>query len=167
MSYLKRIVALSMVVALSVFAMACGEDDSPASEETTFSLDSEVEEVEEECRGPNPAGCTQTGCEDGEVCEVDPDSCEPSACSCDDGSWVCTDDCAGGGQCVDEEQSCEGPNPAGCTQTGCEDGEKCLVDEDTCAPSTCSCTDDGNWLCTDDCGGGGQCVSEEEYEEAG
>ena len=59
-----------------------------------------------------------------------------------------------------DEPECQGPNPAGCTATGCDAGEECVVDTDTCEPSTCGCSD-GYWMCTADCGGGGVC---EQYD---
>ncbi len=111
------------------------------------------------CEGPNPAGCeSDEDCADGEVCADDPDSCDPSSCSCDEssGSWTCTDDC-GGTVCQPEndDTACEGPNPAGCeTDEDCADGEVCADDPDSCDPSSCSCDESsGTWTCTDDCGG--------------
>jgi hypothetical protein len=47
---------------------------------------------------------------------------------------------------------CEGPNPAGCISNACPPNAVC----DTsigCFPSQCDCSD-GQWVCTDDCGGG-------------
>ncbi len=47
-----------------------------------------------------------------------------------------------------------GPNPAGCRQQGCPDGQICGIG-DTCIPSFCECDPDlGQWVCTEDCGGG-------------
>ena len=56
------------------------------------------------CIEESPAGCFQTGCEEGYECVVLPDDCVASSCFCDDslnfyGSWYCTEDC-GGGTCV-------------------------------------------------------------------
>ena len=56
------------------------------------------------CYDQNPAGCFQTGCDEGYECAVLPNDCVASACFCDDsfglyGSWVCTEDC-GGGSCI-------------------------------------------------------------------
>ena len=53
------------------------------------------------CSEPNPAGCIQTGCQEGYEC-VDNVECTPSQCYCDDsyGYWSCTEDC-GGGTCVE------------------------------------------------------------------
>ena len=56
------------------------------------------------CFEENPAGCFQTGCEEGYECVVLPNDCVASSCFCDDnfnlyGSWICTEDC-GGGTCV-------------------------------------------------------------------
>ena len=50
----------------------------------------------------NPAGCFQTGCDEGYECIVDPNECVPSWCGCDGfyGEWFCTEDC-GGGSCVE------------------------------------------------------------------
>ena len=50
------------------------------------------------CFEESPAGCFQTGCDDGYECVVLPDDCVASTCFCDDsfglyGSWVCTEDC--------------------------------------------------------------------------
>lgn len=52
-----------------------------------------------EC-GPNPAGCTSTGCPSGMRCDTNV-GCRPSGCGCDTstGHWTCTADC-GGGTCV-------------------------------------------------------------------
>ena len=53
------------------------------------------------CIEESPAGCFQTGCEEGYECVVLPDDCTASSCFCDDslnlyGSWICTEDCGGG-----------------------------------------------------------------------
>ena len=53
-------------------------------------------------------------------------------------------------------QDCEGPNPAGCKNTGCDDGFTCEFDV-ACTASSCFCSEiDGetHWNCTKDCGGG-------------
>ena len=85
--------------------------------------------------------------------------------------WVC--DCmplpnsiCANGQC--DLTYCEGPNPAGCIETGCQDGYEC-VDfgnseyADFCVSSSCFCDEnfiyDSYWGCTDDCNGG-TCVPE-------
>lgn len=48
---------------------------------------------------------------------------------------------------------CTTPNPAGCGANACPPNAVC--DRNLgCAPSSCSCGDDGTWSCTDDCGGG-------------
>jgi hypothetical protein len=117
------------------------------------------------CDEPNPQGCRDTGCPDGQVCQLDlPGACIPSSCECDPdtGIWACTEDC-GGGACVeDEPPGCIGPNPGGCRNQGCPDGLRCSLDlEDGCAPSSCGCDEDtGMWLCTADCGGG-VCVEDD------
>jgi hypothetical protein len=105
------------------------------------------------CEDPNPAGCKQTGCKAGEVCaDV---GCTPSVCGCDPqtGEWICTADC-GGGTCVPADPgTCPGPNPQGCMNKGCPDGQKCV--QQGCAPSVCNCdAQTGSWFCTADCGGG-------------
>ena len=47
------------------------------------------------CEGPAPTGCLDdSDCDDDAVCDFD--ECGPSACACDLGAWVCTDDCFGG-----------------------------------------------------------------------
>lgn len=105
------------------------------------------------CEGPNPAGCVQTGCAMGEVCDTNL-GCMPSGCACDEsnGSWGCTADC-GGGVCVPDPSGCDAPYPGGCMQTGCPLDQVCAMTSGVCVPSSCVC--DGNdWLCTDDCGGG-------------
>ncbi|MEZ4472441.1 MAG: hypothetical protein R3F60_16930 [bacterium] len=109
------------------------------------------------CEGPNPQGCfgDGSGCAPGEVCQALPDDCRPSGCGCDaeTGTWICTADC-GGGTCVAGPMGCEGPSPAGCRQTGCPAGQACEVLPNDCRPSSCMCTDAGQWACTRDCGGG-------------
>jgi hypothetical protein len=113
-----------------------------------------VADTGETCDEPNPAGCEQTGCDDGEVCAPS-DDCIPSHCECNGSDWMCTRDC-GGGVCITKSDTCDEPNPAGCTQEGCPSGETCQTDPNECAPSQCNCSD-GQWVCTRDCGGGGTC----------
>jgi len=72
--------------------------------------------------------------------------------------WVC--DCfdlpyaeCNLGQC--ELTYCIESNPAGCQNTGCDDGFECIIDVNDCIPSSCWCEEfTGNWICTEDCGGG-------------
>ena len=74
--------------------------------------------------------------------------------------WVC--DCMElpYAQCLDGTCSpayCMGENPAGCFETGCDEGYECIVTEDDCIPSSCFCDEStfyGSWFCTEDCGGG-------------
>ncbi len=64
---------------------------------------------------------------------------------------------------------CDQPNPAGCTSDDrCEDGERC-IDDGECRSSNCFCDAlTGDWMCTDDCGGGictgvtSHCTSDDE-----
>ena len=57
------------------------------------------------------------------------------------------------GQC--ELTYCLESNPAGCQNTGCDDGFECIIDVNDCIPSSCWCEEfTGNWICTEDCGGG-------------
>lgn len=123
------------------------------------------------CKGPNPAGCVQTGCPDGQECVTDDaDACTPSSCGCDPATdtWICTTDCNGGvcvargdaGSDAGGEAACEGPNPAGCVSTGCPSGQTCVDDGSACVPSGCGCdASSGTWTCTADCNGG-VCVDE-------
>ena len=47
-----------------------------------------------------PSGCTQYGCPAGQRCVRQEGGCSPSRCSCSEGGWMCTRDCAGGGTCM-------------------------------------------------------------------
>jgi hypothetical protein len=50
---------------------------------------------------------------------------------------------------------CMSDNPAGCSQTGCDEGYECIFDPNECVPSWCGCSGFyGEWFCTEDCGGG-------------
>ena len=106
------------------------------------------------CPGINPQGCHHLGCAAGQQCEVAPNTCVPTACTCDPiKGWTCTEDCVGG-TCVASQ--CAGPSPAGCKGVGCPEGYTCQdTDQGSCTPSACSC-DSGlsAWTCTPDCGGG-------------
>jgi len=90
----------------------------------------------EACDGPNPAGCTGTGCPDGYMCAMRDGGCSPSLCSCDEElGWVCTDDCSGGGVCVAEPVRCRDADQ-------CPDGQDCR-DGVCIVPATdCSSADD-------------------------
>jgi hypothetical protein len=85
--------------------------------------------------------------------------------------WVC--DCmplpnsiCTAGEC--ELTYCDGPNPAGCFDSGCQDGYECIDFgnsgyADFCVASSCFCDEDfiyqTYWTCTEDCNGG-TCVPE-------
>ena len=86
------------------------------------------------CDGPNPAGCSSVGCPAGEICQPTGDAvCLPSSCFCDEASasWICTDDCGGGGTCepaepgeCDSDDDCEIYSicmDGTCTEIGCPD----------------------------------------------
>jgi len=77
------------------------------------------------------------------------------------------DGCAGGvcdcsaepyAQCINgtcTSAYCMSENPAGCFETGCDEGYECIVLEEECVPSSCFCDGFyGDWFCTEDCGGG-------------
>ena len=75
--------------------------------------------------------------------------------------WVC--DCMGlpYAQCIDETCSpsyCIDENPAGCFETGCDEGYECIDGPNDCTPSSCFCDESagfyGSWFCTEDCSGG-------------
>ncbi len=76
-------------------------------------------------------------------------------------SWVCDCSAEPYAQCIDgtcTSAYCMSNNPAGCFQTGCDEGYECIIDESECMPSWCGCDGFyGNWFCTEDCGGG-SCV---------
>ena len=96
-------------------------------------------------------------CGEGFACEVDPDTCSPSACGCDPttGQVICTADC-GGAECVPTEQPdpCEDFVPPCQSDDDCGDGEVCGTDTTTCSPSVCGCdSETGNVFCTQDCAG--------------
>jgi hypothetical protein len=50
--------------------------------------------------------------------------------------------------------ACTTPNPAGCPQVPCAGDETCWMRQGDCRPGSCTCSDDGQWACTRDCGGG-------------
>lgn len=57
----------------------------------------------------------------------------------------------------DADPRCPGPNPAeSCLDDGCPGAQECVQVEGGCAPSHCSCGDDG-WMCTADCGPAYEC----------
>jgi len=72
-------------------------------------------------------------------------------------SWVCDCSAEPYAQCIGGTCSsayCMSQNPAGCFQTGCDEGYECII-SDECVPSWCECDGlYGNWYCTEDCGGG-------------
>jgi hypothetical protein len=107
-----------------------------------------------ECSEPNPAGCVYSGCPEDQACALLSGLCVHSKCECVGDGWICSEDCTGGA-CVDEV-SCEGPNPAGCSDDEqCPDGERCLAPEDdACIPLGCACDLTGEWSCLEDCSGG-------------
>lgn len=120
--------------------------------------DPDEETPPNDCTDPNPVGCMNIGCPDGEFCAVIEGECNPSECYCSDAGWECAADCFGG-TCV-PVRACEEPNPAGCYQESCSRGQACMPDPDpeACHPTSCECNEEtGDWDCTEDCGGGGTC----------
>ncbi len=73
-------------------------------------------------------------------------------------TWVCDCSAEPYAQCIDgtcTSAYCMSGNPAGCDQTGCDEGYECVVDPNECVPSWCGCDGFyGEWFCTEDCGGG-------------
>ena len=75
--------------------------------------------------------------------------CVSGVCDCMDLPYSI---CGYSGFC--ELSYCGEPNPAGCIQTGCQDGYECVYNTE-CTSSDCYCDDTyGYWICTEDCGGG-------------
>lgn len=111
------------------------------------------------CEGPDPSmSCMDSGCPEGQVCEMVPDGCAPSACACSDGLWECTADCGPEYACVDDAPApgCPEEMPDfrdACVEDGlaCSWGMECCCGD--CYPSMeCTCMD-GEWACgaTDAC----------------
>jgi hypothetical protein len=48
---------------------------------------------------------------------------------------------------------CAEPAPGGCPARRCGEGQECQLLSGQCIPSQCECVD-GEWACTEDCGGG-------------
>ncbi len=114
--------------------------------------------TEPTCDTPDPsATCETLGCDEGYECVADPDMCVSGGCYCDEGVWVCTDDCNPGFACVPEGDPsiCPETAPIGdsCSDEGlsCSWGTECCCG--SCSPSTvCDCSG-GSWACyaTDAC----------------
>lgn len=95
--------------------------------------------------------------------------CVPSSCGCNEGGWVCTEDCGTrkfcstevvepdptmcGGQPDPSVQECDTDNP-------CADGFQCVEAVTTeCISSACECDEaNGLWTCTADCGQPNRCI---------
>ena len=77
-------------------------------------------------------------------------------------SWVCDCSAEPYAQCINgtcTSAYCMSDNPAGCSQTGCDEGYECISLPNECVPSWCGCDGFyGDWFCTEDCGGG-SCVA--------
>jgi hypothetical protein len=82
--------------------------------------------------------------------------------------WVCDCSAEPYAQCLDgtcTSAYCMSENPAGCFQTGCDEGYECVVLEQECVPSSCFCDGFyGDWFCTEDCGGGA-CYSTQKQDD--
>lgn len=115
-----------------------------------------MERAPDECEPRDPPLCDEDAdCAEDQVCKERPGECDPSSCSCDDGTWGCTADC-NGSVCVNEASSndCEPRDPPLCeTDADCGENEVCKERPDSCDPSNCGCTEQGDWNCTRDCGG--------------
>ena len=80
-------------------------------------------------------------------------NCTEFVCDCLELPYAqCLDGICSAAYCIDA-------NPAGCFQTGCDEGYECIASngENDCTPSSCFCDETelgGNWYCTEDCNGG-------------
>lgn len=94
------------------------------------------------CQGPNPQGCSSTGCPAGQQC-LPTDRCIPSACGCDPatGGWICTTDC-NGGLCAPV-----GDGGTACWGAWLDSNGVCRTPSDGVYPAEC---------CARDAGAGGQ-----------
>ncbi|MEM6991328.1 MAG: hypothetical protein AAF721_12540 [Myxococcota bacterium] len=101
-------------------------------------------------------------------------SCVDACGEKSNGNCWCDDACADFGDCCADkadvcdasEITCEGPNPAGCVETGCDADEVCATDTEQCVSSACECdASTGQWQCTPDCGGG-VCVPDDGGDQA-
>jgi hypothetical protein len=96
-------IALGLAPLLECPGLDANDDERTDIVELVEAVDSSFD-CAPACPLPNPAGCKQTGCPPGFVCDLTV-GCEPSSCFCeeDGGVWICTEDC-GGGTCVSEEE---------------------------------------------------------------
>lgn len=96
-------------------------------------------------------GCTPCECAPINDCTQDAD-CGAQKCYA---GYFCADWCPAGDPSCCFGNVCDvagcGPNPTGCTVTGCPQGQQCI--ETGCVPSTCTC-DAIDWICGPDCNGG-------------
>lgn len=134
------------------------------------------------CSTPNPAGCRDRGCGEGERCVLDPGlGCTPSRCQCDEdsGEWACTRDCLGGtcvnagdtcssdNECTAGAEWCEGGRCVECDNSGilcriaCEPGTT-LYRRNGCSPCACvpesECTSDDECAAWQRCAPGTECL---------
>ena len=140
-----------------------GNNTTPVNNTTPGNNTTPVNNNTPQCSSPDPSAqpCSEDAdCGAGEVCGFSAtQECVPSSCFCDEttDSWGCTADCGQRRACVPEGTStCDGPDPSAqeCdVDADCADGQACVdSDIEVCVPSSCSCTPDGQWVCTEDCG---------------
>ncbi|MEO1271054.1 MAG: hypothetical protein AAFX99_23435 [Myxococcota bacterium] len=138
----------------------CDTDDdcqegAPSGEAPLLCIDGTCQAESSACNTPNPSiTCQDTGCPEGQVCLPTNDaSCVSSSCTCEDGSWLCTDDCGQPHACTDDiapsvcpEQPPIGRDEACAPNTECNYGQECCCGE--CYASTvCLCDANGQWSC--------------------
>ena len=122
-------------------------EDGPSADATpidTMPSDVPLTDTGGECPSENPAGCTATGCDDGEECFTFYSSesiCVSSGCACDaaSGLWMCDDDC-GGGICV--------PEPG---TVACASDADCIFGAQWCEEGVCVTCSNDSFLCDIDC----------------
>ncbi|RDV37605.1 hypothetical protein DV096_13965 [Bradymonadaceae bacterium TMQ3] len=84
-------------------------------------------------------------------------ACGTAACGDDDDTSAAphTSEDAGSDAGADTGTGCTEPDPTGCTDDDqCPGDQFCARGEDVCQPSSCICSEEGVWFCSEDCGGG-------------
>lgn len=123
-------------------ATADGVEDATADGTADAGTDAEGDVVGA-CEGPNPQGCIANGCPSGETCQVLPNDCQSSGCTCDEstGTWNCLADCNGG--------TCVAPTGGACTTDA-----DCQFGLQWCVQGTCQECDNSGLLCKIGCAEG-------------
>src|SRR5690606_7830081 len=150
---IRRSFLIIAMTALSLFAIACGDDGKPSAPDGGDCL-----ALAAACT--SGAECCSEHCSEEGICATPPvtPQCEDVGGACEAGDACCSGNCSAGGICVGEfgvcaalSEDCE--SDVDCCSGSCGPASKCILAEGSCRIAALSCTSN-HQCCSGRCASG-------------